>query len=181
MKMLGSKRIAALLALTLAFSCAKHQTEPRAERVNLSPSLENVSSASRESNGDDSAASIPPLPTDDIRRITVADLRESLRRGEAVVVDVRNEAQYRAGHISGARSIPTSELAKRARRELPKNRLIVTYCSCPAEHTSARAASELKRLGFKDVAALRGGYEAWKQAGMPTKEGMEDRASISHR
>jgi 3-mercaptopyruvate sulfurtransferase SseA len=70
----------------------------------------------------------PPAPADGVRRVTVDELRAALEKGSAVVVDVRGEDQYKAGHIKGALWIPGDQIANRA-KELPKDKLIVTYCS----------------------------------------------------
>jgi 3-mercaptopyruvate sulfurtransferase SseA len=67
-------------------------------------------------------------PADGVRRITTAELKDLLAKGQAVVVDVRNQAAYDTGHIKGARLIPTNETANRA-HELPRDKTIVTYCS----------------------------------------------------
>ena len=67
-------------------------------------------------------------PADGARRVTVAELKDLLAQNEAVVIDVRNEESYKASHIKGARLIPEAEVAKRS-DELPKDKLIVTYCS----------------------------------------------------
>ena len=67
-------------------------------------------------------------PADGARRVTVTELKSLLDRNEAVVVDVRNEASFNAGHISGARLIPEAEILNHV-NDLPKNKLIVTYCS----------------------------------------------------
>lgn len=75
------------------------------------------------------AATAPPtIAADGIRRVTVAELRDLLARNEAVVIDVRSEETYKAGHIHGAKLIPQGDIVKRA-NELPKDKLIVTYCS----------------------------------------------------
>ena len=74
-------------------------------------------------------ANAPPTQVaDGARRITVAELKELLAKDEAVVIDVRNQTSYDAGHIRGARLIPESEVVNHA-GELPRNKLIVTYCS----------------------------------------------------
>ena len=65
---------------------------------------------------------------DGVRRITPAELQAALARGEAVVVDVRNQDMYDRGHTQGARLIPYSDIGARA-NELPRDKLIVTYCS----------------------------------------------------
>jgi Rhodanese-like domain len=67
-------------------------------------------------------------PADGIRRITVAELRQALDEHRAVVVDVRNDVAYKSGHIQGAKLMPANEIEKYV-NELPKDKLIVTYCS----------------------------------------------------
>jgi 3-mercaptopyruvate sulfurtransferase SseA len=69
-----------------------------------------------------------PPPADGARRVTVAELKDLLARNQAVVIDVRNQASYDTGHIKGAKLIPEAEVASHS-DELPKNQLIVTYCS----------------------------------------------------
>ncbi len=65
---------------------------------------------------------------DGVRRVTPTELQAMLNRGEAVVVDVRNQDAYNTAHVRGAILIPETDVAKRS-DELPKNKLIVTYCS----------------------------------------------------
>ena len=67
-------------------------------------------------------------PGDGARRVTVAELKDLLDKDEAVVIDVRNEASYNAGHIRGSKLIPEAEVLNHL-DELPRNKLIVTYCS----------------------------------------------------
>jgi 3-mercaptopyruvate sulfurtransferase SseA len=72
----------------------------------------------------------PPAPAanDGVRRVTVAELKDLLAKNEAVVIDVRNQTSYDMGHIRGSRLIPEAEVASHI-DELPRNKLIVTYCS----------------------------------------------------
>jgi thiol-disulfide isomerase/thioredoxin len=65
---------------------------------------------------------------DGVRRMTPEELHAAVGRGEAVVLDVRPEAQYKAGHIQGTIWIPDNEITTRF-NELPRGKLIVTYCS----------------------------------------------------
>lgn len=69
-----------------------------------------------------------PVFADGVRRITPTELRDILARNEAVVVDVRNQDAYNTAHVRGARLIPEAEVGRRS-DELPKDKLIVTYCS----------------------------------------------------
>ena len=70
----------------------------------------------------------PAVPIDGVRRITVDELRAALGKGEAVVLDVRPQSQYKAGHIQGTLWIPDNEINDRF-SEVPRDRLIATYCS----------------------------------------------------
>ena len=60
--------------------------------------------------------------------MTIEELKTMLAENKAVVIDVRGDAAYKTGHIKGARMIPAAEIDKHA-DELPKDKLIVTYCS----------------------------------------------------
>jgi hypothetical protein len=82
----------------------------------------------RTSQGAPAGAPPPPQSSDGARRVTVAELKDLLAKNEAVVLDVRNQTSYDAGHIRGARLIPEAEVVNHA-DELPRDKLIVTYCS----------------------------------------------------
>jgi rhodanese-related sulfurtransferase len=65
---------------------------------------------------------------DGARRVTIAELKAMMEKGEAFVVDVRNQQSWDAGHIPGSIMIPSGEILDHVNK-LPKNKLIVTYCS----------------------------------------------------
>ena len=69
-----------------------------------------------------------PVASDGARRVTVAEAKEMLDKNEAVIIDVRNQASYDTAHIRGAKLIPEAEILNHI-DELPKNKLIITYCS----------------------------------------------------
>ncbi|HEV7844250.1 MAG TPA: rhodanese-like domain-containing protein, partial [Pyrinomonadaceae bacterium] len=62
------------------------------------------------------------------RRVTIAELRDMLDQGKAIIIDVRGDASYNQEHIKGALDIPEAQLMSRV-GELPKDKLIVFYCS----------------------------------------------------
>lgn len=68
------------------------------------------------------------VPNDGVRRITPAELQALVVKGEAIVIDVRSQDAYQRGHIKGARLIPAEQIASRA-GELPRDKMIVTYCA----------------------------------------------------
>ncbi|HYJ46699.1 MAG TPA: rhodanese-like domain-containing protein [Pyrinomonadaceae bacterium] len=65
---------------------------------------------------------------DGVRRITPEEARKALDAGQAIIIDVRDETSYKAGHAKGARWIPVNDIASRA-SELPRDKMIITYCS----------------------------------------------------
>ena len=67
-------------------------------------------------------------PTDGIRRITVSELRDLVARNQAFIVDVRDDASFKKGHIRGAKLMPVADILSHT-GELPQDKLIVTYCS----------------------------------------------------
>ena len=86
--------------------------------------------ARRSSSGSTSSAPAPmtSTPSDGVRRMTTAELRDALEKGTALVVDVRSAESYRMAHIKGAISIPETEIISR-KDELPRDKTIVFYCS----------------------------------------------------
>jgi rhodanese-related sulfurtransferase len=98
-------------------------------------------------------------------RVSVQEAKAAVDKGEAVIIDVRGSDAYKIAHIKGALDHGLSRLEQGDFKDLPKDKRIIAYCSCPAENTSARAALVLQRAGFKDAAALVGGNMAWEAAG----------------
>ncbi|HZQ36339.1 MAG TPA: rhodanese-like domain-containing protein [Dehalococcoidia bacterium] len=96
------------------------------------------------------------------RSVTAAEAA-ALLEGGAILVDVREPYEWRAGHAPRARHIPLGALPHRM-RELPERRMLVTVCHSGMR--SARAAALLARSGH-DVVNLRGGMMAWRRAGLP--------------
>lgn len=79
-------------------------------------------------NNANNATPAEPQTADNVKRVTTAELDELMKQGKVVVVDVRSQTMYDAGHIPGAKLIPVGEIGNRA-NELPKDKQIVTYCS----------------------------------------------------
>ena len=76
----------------------------------------------------DNKATPQATPSDGARRITVNEAKALLDKGQAVVIDVRNQASYDQGHIHGAKLIPAGEILNHV-DELPRDKTIITYCS----------------------------------------------------
>jgi rhodanese-related sulfurtransferase len=96
-----------------------------------------------------------------------ADQARQLQRQGAILLDVREDSEWRAGHAPGARHIPLSRLPARM-KDLPPSRTVITVCR--SGHRSARAAALLAREG-REVVNLSGGMNAWARAGLPVVAG----------
>lgn len=92
-----------------------------------------------------------------------------INRKDAVVLDVRDAAEYKSGHITNARNVPEAELDARA-KELDKVKAKPIIVSCGRGNRSAAIAAKLRKLGFAEVVSLRGGLAAWQQANMPLEK-----------
>jgi len=103
-------------------------------------------------------------------RMSIEDAKKLFANGQAVFIDVRSNEQYTYGHIRGALSIPGSQLIRRF-AEVPPRKTVITYCACSAEQSSGRAAADLIAHGVKNVFALKGGWNDWKNGGHPTAVG----------
>jgi rhodanese-related sulfurtransferase len=100
--------------------------------------------------------------TDGIKHLKPEDVKgilEEDKKGEFIILDVRQPKEYEAGHIPGARLIPLGELETRY-GELEKNKKIVTYCR--SGHRSMGGAILLCGLGFIDVYSMDGGMLNWE-------------------
>jgi rhodanese-related sulfurtransferase len=104
-------------------------------------------------------------------RISVDELYRMMGEGvPPVVVDVRSQIARRLEprHIPGALHLPLHGFEDHI-RELPRDRDIVLYCTCPNEASAAQVAKMLIDSGFLRVRPLLGGLEAWIEAGHPVE------------
>jgi rhodanese-related sulfurtransferase/DNA-binding HxlR family transcriptional regulator len=97
------------------------------------------------------------------------ELARRLRTGDLVILDVRPVAEYRAGHILGARSVPIAALHTELDR-LPDGQEVVAYCRGPYCVFADDAVRELRRRGVP-AGRLEDGYPEWAEAGLPTAVG----------
>jgi rhodanese-related sulfurtransferase len=100
-----------------------------------------------------------------VPRITVEELKKLMAEQKVVVVDVRSPDAYNIGHIKGSINLPLDKIQAGDYKDLPRDKRIITYCSCGAEQSSATATSLLEKAGYKNGATLLGGTNAWQQSG----------------
>jgi rhodanese-related sulfurtransferase len=104
---------------------------------------------------------------DALEAVDAAELMERLNDGSVIVLDVRPEEEYRAGHIPGALSVPVDAL-EAALQTLPRDREIVAYCRGPYCVFSDEAVALLGSRGFR-ARRLRQGLPDWRAAGFPVE------------
>jgi len=84
-----------------------------------------------------------------------------------VFLDVRDDSEYKGGHLLNSRSIPVSKFAERMHEiEKFKDQDVVVYCDNGMR--SSRAIAKLKKAGFSQLFSLAGGLTAWEKANLPT-------------
>jgi membrane protein DedA with SNARE-associated domain/rhodanese-related sulfurtransferase len=102
-------------------------------------------------------------------RLEPEELMQQLDGGESVyIVDLRHPLELLTDPFTlpGALHFSPDSLAAR-HNEIPRDRDIVLYCTCPSEATAAKTAMTLHKLGIERVRPLRGGYDEWKRLGFP--------------
>lgn len=102
-------------------------------------------------------------------RIEPAELKAMMDRGDSLyIVDLRHPLDLLPDPriLPGAvRLLPNELIARNA--EIPRDRDVVLYCTCPSEATSAKIALTMRRFGVERIRPLRGGFDQWKQQGYP--------------
>jgi rhodanese-related sulfurtransferase len=104
-----------------------------------------------------------------VRELTVADVKAKLaRKDDFELVDVREDGEWSAGHIKGARHLGRGVLERDVEKAIPDpKREIVLYCG--GGFRSALAAESLGKMGYTNVASMDGGWREWKESGGPTE------------
>lgn len=95
------------------------------------------------------------------------EILELAKRGDVVVLDVRPETEFAAGHLPYAQSMPVSEVQKRL-AELPRDKPVVAYCRGPFCLMAKEAVELLNKEGFKAV-RLEDGVAEWRAHGLPVE------------
>ena len=101
--------------------------------------------------------------------LSAAAAVQRINREKAVVIDVCEPAEYQAGHVGGARSIPLGELES----TLPgavKNKATPLVLVCASGMRSGRAVAIARKLGYDNAQSLSGGLKSWREASLPIEK-----------
>jgi rhodanese-related sulfurtransferase len=106
-----------------------------------------------------------------VRECTVDDVRRRRDAGERfLLVDVREESEWAAGHAAGAVHLSKGTIERDIETKVPdKGTPMVLYCG--GGFRSAIAADNLQKMGYTNVISMDGGWRAWTQAGLPVERG----------
>ena len=92
-----------------------------------------------------------------------------INREKAVVVDLRDPAEFAAGHVTGARNVPLAELEAKLPGVI-KNKALPLILVCASGARSGRGVGIAKKLGYEQAQSLGGGLKAWKAANLPIEK-----------
>jgi rhodanese-related sulfurtransferase len=101
--------------------------------------------------------------------VSTLQATQMINRQDALLLDVRDPAEYAKGHILGAKNVPVADLERRA-TEFDKHKAKPVIVHCDTGNRAIRAAGVLKGRGFSSVFNLSGGFGAWQQAGLPVEK-----------
>jgi rhodanese-related sulfurtransferase len=102
-----------------------------------------------------------------IQEISPQETAGALKRGDTLLIDVRDPDEWREGHIPGAKNLSRGTVELEIEEAAPDlSTPIITHCGGGGR--SALAAESLQRMGYSNVKSMAGGFKAWKAAGLPT-------------
>lgn len=100
-------------------------------------------------------------------RITANQAVQLINREKAVLVDVREPAEYAAGHAPGSKNVPLGGLE--TSNDLPKNKALPIVLVCATGARASRAVGILRKLGYENTRVLAGGISGWQEANLPVE------------
>jgi rhodanese-related sulfurtransferase len=101
-----------------------------------------------------------------VTEISPADARKQAEAGDAILIDVREESDWREGHAAGATHLSRGLIELEIEEQIPDvTKPIICYCGGGSR--SALVTESLQKMGYKNVRSLAGGMRAWKEAGLP--------------
>ena len=105
-----------------------------------------------------------------VKSVSPSEATALINREDAIVIDVRTEADFNQGHILNAENFPAKELESQKKKlEKFKQNSMIVYCQHGQE--SAQVTRTLKQMGFDKAVSLRGGITAWTSANLPVLSG----------
>jgi rhodanese-related sulfurtransferase len=103
-----------------------------------------------------------------LKEVSTHEATLLINKEDALVLDVRAVAEFKKGHILGAKQIKPELLNKGDFSSLEKQKATPIIVVCAMGMTAKRTASQMLKAGFEKVTVLKGGMNAWQGANLPT-------------
>jgi len=100
--------------------------------------------------------------------VSCNDAVQLINRERAVVIDVREPAEFAAGHVVNSKNVPLAGLETST--ALPKNKALPLVVMCASGARASRAVVTLRKLGHENARTLVGGVSAWREANLPLEK-----------
>jgi rhodanese-related sulfurtransferase len=104
-----------------------------------------------------------------IKDVNSAEALQLINHKNAIILDVRQESEYKSGHVLNSKLIPLGNLAGRI-GELERYRELPIVVVCRSGNRSASACATLGKLGFAQAYNLSGGVIAWQKSNLPLEK-----------
>ena len=101
-----------------------------------------------------------------ITEISPAEARQQTERANAVLIDVREEEDWREDHAKGAKHLSRGTIELEIEEQVPDLKTPI-ICYCGGGSRSALVTESLQKMGYENVRSLAGGFRAWKEAELP--------------
>ena len=105
----------------------------------------------------------------DITEISAAEAKQQVEAGEAILIDVREEEDWKEGHADGAKHLSKGIIEMEIEDAVPDPKKPI-ICYCGGGSRSALVAESLQKMGYENVRSMAGGFRAWKDAGLPSTD-----------
>jgi rhodanese-related sulfurtransferase len=102
-----------------------------------------------------------------ITEISPSDAQKQTELGDAVLIDVREDDDWREDHAKGAKHLSRGIVELEIEEQVPDLKTPI-ICYCGGGSRSALVAESLQKMGYENVRSLAGGFRAWKEAGLPS-------------
>jgi phage shock protein E len=104
-----------------------------------------------------------------ITEISAADAQQQTESSAAILIDVREDDDWRDDHAKGAKHLDRGIIELEIEEQVPDLKTPI-ICYCGGGSRSALVAESLQKMGYENVRSMAGGFRAWKEAGLPSAE-----------
>lgn len=104
-----------------------------------------------------------------VTEISPAEAQQQMQRGDAVLIDVREEDDWREDHAKGAKHLERGTIELEIEEQVPDPKTPI-ICYCGGGSRSALVAESLQKMGYENVRSMAGGFRSWKESGLPSAQ-----------